>query len=181
MDAHTKMYLKRAFLSEKFFYSIDWKNEHKQHLCWSSVILFYATVHYFNAFICEKLGRAEIPASHTTHNKKIGNQSVEIEGRTPKAMRILNINLPVSGIYSAGAAYQDLYHSSQSSRYDIGASDLFTEKDLENAEKNFNKVRAVVQYELACRPCDNPTKGATNTVCFPTVNRKTVEVEILAM
>jgi len=176
MLPQTKNYLKRAFLNEKFFESIDWDNKHKQHISWSTTVLFYSALHYFNAFICEKVKPNSIPNSHNT--RKIKKKEIEIEGRTPMAVRILKVDLPQKGIHEAGTAYKSLFQTSQSSRYGMSA-DFLSEKDFKLAKKNYDKIKNIVLYELKCHVCDNPNKDASNQVCINISSREKIK-EIMA-
>lgn len=147
MKPQSRQYLERAFLAESFFDSIDWLGAQKIHLCWSSTLLFYSAIHYFNAYICETKGVSFIPQKHNEYYDKRVKKS--IEGRTEMARRLLKVNLPTGGIHEAGTAYENLYKMSQNTRYEIGGQ-FFTEQEFNQVYENFKKVKYVCLYDLGC-------------------------------
>ncbi len=177
MKSETKQYLERAFLAEKFFRSIDWQGEQNIHLCWSSTLLFYSAIHYFNAFICETSGVASIPRKHQKYYDK--EKGVEVEGRTEMAVRLLKVSLPTGGVQEAGTAYENLYKMSQNTRYEIGGQ-FFTEPEFNQVQGNFKKVKYLCLYELGC-DVEDKNSGTSGLVSIITKNRKDIEATILSL
>ena len=173
MLSETKTYLERAYLNEKFFSHINWDAEFKPYSNWSVTILFYSAVHYFNAFICQTLGPDKVPTTHRTfpiYNKQ-GKKIREVLGRTDMAKKHLKVDLPITGVREAGNYYENLFKSSQNFRYEIYAN-FVSEKELEFAKNNFNRIKKIVCYELSCKICDNANKEASNLICVDKLSRK---------
>jgi len=148
IDGKCKQYLKQACINEELVLFLNKNCSSKRFFNWIFVVMFYAALHYFYAFLVFK--GLSIPHSHKSKNDfDLGALDLA------KDKFYTNKN---GVIDSAGVDYQQLFQWSWDVRYNPNKIRMPSKKEVKEARRMLERIQVVVFNEIGFKPVFNKNK-----------------------